>query len=146
MPGGSGQLDAAVPPGPRDGPLHPSPQESGQIQDLENPRNSAVTPMNSFTKIDDVSSDAKTLRTELSMSLLLSSDVLGQSSDGFAVVGRVDDKPSVKDDQEHPTVVRSEVGLAGLDATSRGWGGGACSSLRTAISRQYRSRLYRCRW
>ena len=143
MPGGSGQLDAAVPPGPRDGPLHPSPQESGQIQDLEIPRNSA-TPMSSFTKIDDTSSDAKTLRTELSMSYL-SSDVLDRSSDGFAVVGK-DDKLSIKDDHQHPTVVRSEVGLAGLDATSRGWGGGACSYLRTAISRHCRYRLHRCRW
>ena len=118
MPGGTGQLDAAVPPGPSAGPLHPSPQEPGQIQDLENPRNSAVRPMNSFTKIDDVSSDAKTLRTELSMSLL-SSDVLDQSSDGFAVVGKVDDKPSVKDDQQHPAVVCSEVGLVGKDAAFR---------------------------
>ena len=118
MPGGTGQLDAAVPPGPSAGPLHPSPQESGQTQDLEIPRNS-VTPMSSFTKIDDISSsDAKTLRTELSMSLL-SSDVLDQSSDGFAVVGKVDDKSTVKDDQQHPTVVRSEVGLVGKDAAFR---------------------------
>ena len=119
MPGGSGQLDAAVPPGPRDGPLHPSPQESGQIQDLEIPRNSANTPMCSFTKIDDTSSDAKTLRTELSMSYL-SSDVLDRSSDGFAIVGK-DDKLSSKDDHQHPPVVRSEVGQVGPDATSRGW-------------------------
>ena len=117
MPGGSGQLDAAVPPGPRDGPLHPSPQESGQIQDLEIPRNS-TTPMSSFTKIDDTSSDAKTLRTELSMSYL-SSDVLDRSSDGFAVVGK-DDKLSSKDDHRNPTVVRSEIGqVGGLDAISR---------------------------
>ena len=114
MPGGSGQLDAAVPPGPRDGPLHPSPQEPGQIQDLEIPRNS-TTPMSSFTKIDDTSSDAKTLRTELSMSYL-SSDVLDRSSDGYAVVGK-DDKLSIKDDHRHPTVVRSEIGqVGGLDA------------------------------
>ena len=120
MPGGSGQLDAAVPPGPRDGPLHPSPQEPGQIQDLEIPRNS-TTPMSSFTKIDDTSSDAKTLRTELSMSYL-SSDVLDRSSDGYAVVGK-DDKLSIKDDHRHPTVVRSEIGqVGGLDAISRGGG------------------------
>ena len=120
MPGGSGQLDAAVPPGPKDGPLHPSPQESGQIQDLEIPRNS-TTPMSSFTKIDDTSSDAKTLRTELSMSYL-SSDVLDRSSDGFAVVGR-DDKLSIKDDHRNPTVVRSEIGqVGGLDAISCGGG------------------------
>ena len=118
MPGGSGQLDAAVPPGPKDGPLHPSPQEPGQIQDLEIPRNS-TTPMSSFTKIDDTSSDAKTLRTELSMSYL-SSDVLDRSSDGFAVVGK-DDKLSIKDDHRNPTVVRSEIGqVGGLDAISRG--------------------------
>ena len=117
MPGGSGQLDAAVPPGQSSGPAHPSPQEPGQIQDLAIPRNSAVTPMSSCTKTDDISSDAKTLRTELSS--LLSSDVLGPSSDGFAVVGKANDQPSVKDDQEHPTVVRSEVGQVELDATSR---------------------------
>ena len=103
MPSGTGQLDAAVPPGPSVGPLHPSPQEPGQTQDLEIPRNPAVTPMSSFTRIDDTSSETKTLRTELSMSLL-SSDVLDQSSDGFAVVGKVDDKPSVKDDQQRPTL------------------------------------------
>ena len=120
MPGGTGQLDAAVPPGPIGGPLHPSPQEPGQIQDLEIPRNPAVTPMSSFTRIDDTSSDAKTLRTELSMSYL-SSDVLDRSSDGFAVVGK-DDKLSIKDDHQHPTVVRSEVGQVELDATSRAGG------------------------
>ena len=49
----------------------------------------------------------------------LSSDVLDRSSDGFAVVGK-DDKLSIKDDHQHPTVVRSEVGQVGLDATSRG--------------------------
>ena len=102
MPAGTGQLDAAAPPGPGFGPLHPSPQESGQTQDLEIPRNSAVTPMSSCTKTDDTSSDAKTLRTELSS--LLSSGGLDPSSDGFAVVGKVDDKPSVKDDQQRPTL------------------------------------------
>ena len=63
----------------------------------------AVTPMSSFTKIDDTSSDAETLRTEISMSAQ-SRDVLGQSRDGFAVVGKVDDKPTVKDDQQRPTL------------------------------------------
>ena len=81
MPGGSGQLDAAVPPGPKDGPLHPSPQESGQIQDLEIPRNS-TTPMSSFTRID-VTSEVK---AELSASSL-SSENLDRTEDGFSVLG-----------------------------------------------------------
>ena len=90
----------------------------GQTQDLAIPRNSAVTPRSSYTKIDDSGSNVRTPKIEISMSFL-SSDALDHSSDGFAVVGRVDDKPSVKDDQEHPTVVRSEVGQVGVDATSR---------------------------
>ena len=118
MPVESGKLDAAEPSLPQDGQQHPSPQESGQTQDLEIPRNPAVTPMSSFTRIDDTSSETKTLRTELSMSLL-SSDVLDQSSDGFAVVGRVADISTVKDDQQHPTVVRSEVGQVGKVVPSR---------------------------
>ena len=59
--------------------------------------------MSSFTKLDDTSSDAETLRTKISMSVL-SRDVLDKSRDGFAVVGKVDDKPSVKDDQQRPTL------------------------------------------
>ena len=75
--------------------------------------------MSSFTNIHEVNSDAKTLTTELSMGLL-SSEPLDQSSDGFAVIGKVDDKLTGKANRRHPTAVRPEVGQVGLGATTRG--------------------------
>ena len=74
------KLDAAAPPGPSDGPQHPSP-EDGQTQDLE-PSKLPTTPMSSFTRID-VTSEVK---AELSASSL-SSENLDRTEDGFSVLG-----------------------------------------------------------
>ena len=115
------KLDAAAPPGPSDGPQHPSP-EDGQTQDLEPGKQpSAATPMNSFTKID-VASESKSLTTELSRSIL-SSENLDQTRDGFAVVGQIDGKTSDMTNHDQ-TLVRSVVGPNNVDATSSGAGGG----------------------